>query len=463
MSANLVNNQNIFTPFDEAPSSRVDKVEFHSSEASATQNQVSIIRIPHSRNTYVDTSRSYLKFKVDYSVTGTGLSANNVLISPVGGYSYIQSIMVYVGNRLINEFQNAPQIASILNYSNVAVSNSKNYAISDGGEASVTLSNIGKPVPVTSSSATAVTGSSTYCLKLLGLLGSCDKMLPTGLLSDDISVHIRWVGSTDAFYVRNNGGDLNPTLDSNSSTCNYSEISYCAKVLTLSEQENESVKKRCMDDEGIISWSGSNWRCDSILQVDTATLTSGGKINSILNGFRYKSLKAVAIASFSLDKTDNVNPKTSPMAIQSSLDNSNSGRLQIAGKYFPQTYLSGLCQTIGETNNNFSSTSLVGTNNQFNNSSNYTSFNVSSLNQRPLPKAGKTAAVDSYPAVVSVVNLEDSENYLGNAGINTTAVQTTYECDIGGQSSTLPVSTLFFSNHDCIYSINSDGIMSVSW
>ena len=58
MSANLVNNQNIFTPFDEAPSSRVDKVEFHSSEASATQNQVSIIRIPHSRNTYVDTSRS---------------------------------------------------------------------------------------------------------------------------------------------------------------------------------------------------------------------------------------------------------------------------------------------------------------------------------------------------------------------------------------------------------------------
>ena len=62
-----------------------------------------------------------------------------------------------------------------------------------------------------------------------------------------------------------------------------------------------------------------------------------------------------------------------------------------------------------------------------------------------------------------MVNLEDSENYLGNAGINTTAVQTTYECDIGGQSSTLPVSTLFFSNHDCIYSINSDGIMSVSW
>lgn len=464
MSVDLVNKQNVFTPFDEAPSSRLDKVEFHSSEATASHNQVSIIRIPHSKNTYIDTSRSYLKFKCAYNITGTGLTSTTLMISPVGAYSYIQSIMVYVGNRLINEFQNAPQIASLLNYGNVAVSNGKNYSLSDGGNPSVGLTNLGNNVPVTTSTgSTNVVGSDSYCIKLLGLLGACDKMLPAGLLNDDISVHIRWTGSTDPFYVRNSSTYLNPTLDTSTSTLAFSEIAYCAKVLTLSEQENEAVKRRCRDDEGIISWSGSNWRCDSILQVDAQTLTSGGKINSILNGFRYKSLKAVAIASYSLDKTDCSNPKTSPMGIQSDADNANAGRLQIAGKYFPQTFLSGLSQTTAETNINFSSTSLVGTNNQLNNSSFWGNFNVTALGQRPVPKTGKSLAISTHPATISVINLEDSDDYLGNAGINTTSVQVAYECDIGAVTSTLPVSTLFFSHHDCIYSINSDGIMSVSW
>ena len=85
------------------------------------------------------------------------------------------------------------------------------------------------------------------------------------------------------------------------------------------------------------------------------------------------------------------------------------------------------------------------------------------LNQRPNPEI--TSDNNGNPNTAYVINLEDSE-IQGSAGINSTAVQTTFECDIDAAirpASSGVVSACFFSHHDVIYSINGDGVLSVSW
>jgi hypothetical protein len=463
----LVNSQNVFKPYEEAPTSRVDKIQYQSNEATASSNQTTRIRIPHSKNTFIDTSRSILKFKATYSYVGAGLDGTTapIHLSPVGGAAHISALYVRVGGREINAFEGYSQIVGLLQGSNTSLSNGTAYSLIDSSTHDNQQLNRGIPLPFTATPTPGLwSGSMDFGISLMGLLGNPHKHLATGLLSSDIEVSIRWGSARSSVYVNKATSSLF------SGTCNYTNVVYSAKVLTLSESEVESITRRCRDDDGIMSWSGSNWRLDSILPLQVAELTSGTRVSTILNGFRYKSLKSIGVAGFNLDDTKEHTSQQAPIGFSSGTK--NAGRVSIAGKYYPQTPLEHPSQVIGTTNTTFSSASLATTNSNFCrtglypgdvllNSGGY--FNVTDLNQRPNPEI--TIDNNGNPNTALVINLEDSE-IQGSAGINSTAVQTTFECDIDAVTNPYSagvVSACFFSHHDVIYSINGDGVLSVSW
>jgi hypothetical protein len=465
----LVNSQNVFKPYEEAPTSRVDRIQYQSNEATASSNQTTRIRIPHSKNTFIDTSRSILKFKATYAFVGTNMNvvSSPLRLSPVGGASHISAIYVRCGGREINAFENYGQIVGLLQGSNTSLSNGTGYSLIDHSSDDNKLLNEGRILtydPTTT--LTNWTGSMDFGISLMGLLGNPHKHLATGLLSSDIEISIRWSSVFAPIYMEKTVSTLT------SGTCNYTNVVYCAKVLTLSESEVESITRRCRDDDGIMSWSGSNWRLDSILPLQVAELTSGTRVSTILNGFRYKSLKSIGVAGFNLDDTKHHTAQQAPIGFMSGTR--NAGRVSIAGKYYPQTPLDHVSQVVGTTNTTFSSASLATTNSTFCRSGVYTGDVVLSagqyyngttdLNQRPNPET--THNNNGNPNTALVINLEDSE-IQGSAGINSTAVQSTFECDIDASLASSyargVVSACFFSHHDVIYSINGDGVLSVSW
>ena len=92
----LMDDRNVFMALGEAPTSNFQRILFNSNEASVTEFQESRIRIPHSENTYIDTSASYLSFDVVHNIVGTGLNAGDgVHFSASGASAYISSLQVY--------------------------------------------------------------------------------------------------------------------------------------------------------------------------------------------------------------------------------------------------------------------------------------------------------------------------------------------------------------------------------
>ena len=85
------------------------------------------------KNTYIDTSASYLSFDVVHNIVGTGLNVGDgVHFSASGASAYISSLQVYQNGRLVNDFPSYDKICAMLNASNVGYGNRSGGSVSQG-------------------------------------------------------------------------------------------------------------------------------------------------------------------------------------------------------------------------------------------------------------------------------------------------------------------------------------------
>jgi hypothetical protein len=284
-------------------------------------------------------------------------------------------------------------------------------------------------------------------------------MLPMGLLSSDIDIQIRFADTQTVFWTPFGGDATAPTVINHSaSTLNISNVSFNAKVVTVSDATLAEISRMSRDDEGIMSWSGSCWTLDSETTLTPAELTAGTKINKVLSGFRYKSLKTIATTAFvPRGSTSLTNiPETACLGYFGKTDGI---QYALAGINYPQTPATNIAQACAVTNATFANVSVATSNNLLDAGS-------CAFNQRPDALGGGMASDGSItvvPATVCAINLEDSM-VSGNSGTNTTAIQVVAKVGVDPQAdSTVGLQAAYFANYDVLYSVNSDGILSCSF
>jgi len=466
----IVQRQNIFEPAQESPNSTANRTLFQAQESELVGGQEARIRLPHSTNTFIDTSQSYLQFDLGAKLVGTGFTTPTtgldlkprVNMCDLGAESAIQSILVYCGGRLINQFNNYYKICALLRNSNVSVYNSQGVSLAKNSTSNdYRCAHLGTPIPTTGTDTdTSLTfPTQTVGFPLLGLLGSPNKMLPMGFLSSDIEIQIRFADTHSVFWTPYGGQATTPTsITHSSSTLNISNVSFNAKVVTVSDATFAEIYRMSRDDEGIMSWSGSCWSLDSETTLTPAELTAGTKINKVLSGFRYKSLKTIATTGFvprgSTSLTDC--PETACLGYFGKKDGI---QYSIAGINYPQTPATNIAQACASTNATFSNVSFATSNNLLDSAS-------CAFNQRPDALGGGGGlgnSIDVCPATVCCINLEDSM-VSGNAGTNTTAIQVVAKVGVDAEvDSTVGLQVAYFANYDVLYSVNVDGILSCSF
>lgn len=145
-------------------------------QTQACGNQ-SIFMIPGGRkNSYLDTTQSYIRYNVVNNDT------NNALCFDVCGGCVINRLDVFHASSLLESIQSYNQLYTYILDCQTTSSQRQgllSYGFDQwGGRA-------GANIPVSS--------SQTVCMPLLGLLGlGSSKMIPMGLLSDDIRVELTW-------------------------------------------------------------------------------------------------------------------------------------------------------------------------------------------------------------------------------------------------------------------------------
>ena len=477
MSSTLVCESDQFIAYPEAPNSRANRVIFGANEAVQSEGQSHRIRIPHNRLTYIDTTQSWLTFEATTTFKGAGLLACDLRMTPLGAESFIQNVRVFVNNRLINEFNDYSKICAMLQASNVGVGNNFGNSLTAGSGQDPSFENRGQKLdPLPPAAATSYPITRQYSFPLIGLMGCGNpKMIPVGELTSDIEIQITWGNSWDVFYQ-----DSTPSsakhLDSISTA--FSKVAYSAHVITVAESVNTEIQKRSRDEDGIMSWSGQLWSLDARNILTIKQMQSGTSVNNILSGFRYKSLKNISVSGFNSNNTNPAWVEAAADDTRASAPTNQYGfwgardqvRYNIAGRHYPQTYLSADSELAGKTNETFG--------NHFNGNTNNTFCSKGfHFNQRiigiPLDVSATNVNVNmTAPQSLCIVPLEDSE-IVGNAGIDTTAVQVvaqhTVDATGDGVSTEYPYDSLkdllmcYCANYDVLYSINKDGIMSVSY
>ena len=508
----LVAPNNQFKAYEEAPNSRANRVQFMANEESAGEGQQSRIRIPHNRLSYIDTTQSWLHFTPTTTVRGSQLNLARVSINNLGGDSFIRSLRVFVGNRLINEFENYNQICAMMAASNVGVGNTYGNSASAGASQDprcwhwgTTLK--GDEMIISTGTTTANTlavidefAEKGFAINLMGILGSGNpKMLPIGELSSDIEILITWGTAWDGYFQGSQlivpaSGATSPETGVivQSMTSVFSNVYFNAHVITVSEAVNTEIQKRSRDEDGIMSWSGQLWSLDAKIPLASTDLNSGGdnkKLNNILSGFRYKSLKQILTTGMSPNYKPQVvvdtatttvslvdgHRNTPPLLCYGWWNDLGAVRYNIGGRQYPQEAIKHTGEVIAGTNEGFSNHYNGTTNNTF---SHFGTF----ANQRVYKLAsGTTSPVtyyslserqalsrpfESFPQTVSVVPLEDSE-VSGNNGLDTTAIQVVAQNEYNAVTETgytsFGMDACYCANFDCLYSINKDGLLSVSY
>ena len=307
-----------------------------------------------------------------------------------------------------------------------------------------------------------------------------------------------------------------------SMTTEVTNVWYDAHIITVSEAVNTEIQKRSRDENGIMSWSGALWSADCKINLTGTLLKNGAQINNILSGFRYKSLKNILCTGFPPnnveqpyidDGTGTVGTLTGhrgnvPMIPYGFWGKNQQVRYNIAGRYYPQEYLATTSEVVAGTNEVFSNHYNGTTNNVFSHfGTDYdqrlyfntvvgpdsntstgtitgiTQYNNINIRQTQVDASAYTGTTTgggnnvtpvyakpfkSNPATVSIVPLEDSE-ISGNSGIDTTDIQVVLQSKVDGVNTAgfnnedCNLDAVVMANYDCLYSINKDGLLSVSY
>lgn len=226
----------VYTPKAVAPKGRAYEVELAPTNASTfAPNSVAQFNLGAGRKgTYLDGKSLTLKF--DMTFTSAAEATANVAINDTA-FSFIDSLVTYVGGQTIDSIQNYSDIATLL--LNLGVSSSQKSALGRVIGASDNGNNAGHVINV----ATAGTYRRTFCLPLLSFLTST-KMMDLGDLGTDIRFDITWASTMNAIskYLNARGTPMVTNLGVDYQISNVSLIHTIVELDSAGQAMVDSMK-----------------------------------------------------------------------------------------------------------------------------------------------------------------------------------------------------------------------------
>mgnify|MGYP003345317398 CR=1 FL=1 len=170
-----------------------------STSGTAALGGVSTIQVPLGNSAYI--ANPYLRFRVNYVVGGAAVAEAHFKSSSQSAMALISSYQSSINSTLIDNIINFPQVADTI----LSHSCSREWLNSDGNLLMATQSAIPAANAVSTSQPNLgiandgamdanATRSETYCIPLLGLLGS-QQAFPAWAINGVLQININWVSS----------------------------------------------------------------------------------------------------------------------------------------------------------------------------------------------------------------------------------------------------------------------------
>jgi len=251
-----------------------------STSGTAALGGVSTIQVPLGQSAYI--ANPYLRFRVNFVVGGTALADAHFKSSSQSAMALIASYQTSINSTLVDNIINFPQVADTI----LSHSCSREWLNSDGNLLMATQSNI--PAANTVSTAVAnlgvqndgimganATRSETYCVPLLGLLGS-QQAFPAWAINGVLQININWVASVFAAINGTAGvtaANLAPT---------FSEISLVYDRIAVEGDFIAKMKSDMNSSGAKYTYSFTNYQTTTTQSVNgSATLNTGLNVSSL--------------------------------------------------------------------------------------------------------------------------------------------------------------------------------------
>jgi hypothetical protein len=439
--------------------SQCQRIKYESKAGTAKAAGISTIHVPSSRNAYMKCRNSWLNFSVKCNVNGTLLptattNSGNLELDPMGAAVFIQKITVLQNDLPVAVLDNYSQIHSILQVSQATAASAGVRSAIDGSSWGMNgvrntlkgnrIRDWAGPFPAVSTSTACVTPLMSFSLPIVGLLSSAN--LPMCLLKGGIEIRINWRDDVRKIFTTNAKTSTETVSITDKGSMEFSNITWDAEITTMDDSSQLEVAKENKFESGTVEWSDVFYYAFTN-QVPVAQLSTATIVNTIVAGFRYKSLRTIYHAGFALPTSKQFDSVNVPHIFW------NDIQYRVAGVEHPKQKIDTLAEVVQQnvaSQSNVSQSCVTG----------LMAHGFTSLNWRPTESV-PTVQTRFTDRGVSAVNLESFPDIHNISGVDTTGADV--ECTFntigdGLTTSTLNISQAWVAAFDCIYTIR-DGVL----
>lgn len=436
--------------------SQVQRVKYESRSGTSKQAGISTIYVPQARNAYMKCSNSWLNFTVQCKVNGTGLpsganSNGNLRLDPMGASCFIQKITLLQNDLPVAVLDNYSTIHNMLQVSQATSASAGVRSAVDGSAfygngprntlKANSVSSWGGTFPTVSTSTACVTPHLSFSLPLVGVLGAAN--LPLCILKNGIEIRINWRDDVRKVFTTNSTLTSVTTITDKGSM-EFSNITWDAEITTMDDASQLEVSKENNFASGTVEWSDVFYYAFTN-QVPVAQLSTKSLVNTIVAGFRYKSLRTIYHAGFALPTNSQLDSVNIPHIFW------NDIQYRIAGLEVPKQKIDTLAEVVQQnlaSQSNISQSCVCG----------LMARTYTNLNWRPTETA-PVVVTEYHDRGVSCINLESFPDIHNISGVDTTGADV--ECSfntVDASTSTLAITQAWVASFDCIYTIR-DGVL----
>ena len=431
--------------------SQVQRIKFESKAGTAQAAGISTIHVPSQRNGFMKCSNSWLNFTVQAKVNGTNLVGRNLTLDPMGASCFIQKVTLLQNDLPVAVLDNYSTIHNMLQVSQATSASAGVRSVVDGsafygngprntlkGNSVITWAG---PFPAVSTATACVTPHLSFSLPLVGILGAAN--LPLCLLKGGIEIRINWRDDVRKVFTTNSIVAQTTTITDKGSM-EFSNITWDAEITTMDDSSQLEVAKENNFGSGTVEWSDVFYYAFTN-QVPLAQLTTKSLVNTIVAGFRYKSLRTIYHAGFALPNSAGLDSVNIPHIFW------NDIQYRVAGVEHPKQKIDTLAEVVQQnlaSQSNISQSCVAG----------LMARTYTTLDWRPTETI-PTDVVEYYDRGVSAVNLESFPDIHNISGVDTTGADV--ECafnTVDNSATTLAISQAWVAAFDCIYTIR-DGVL----
>jgi hypothetical protein len=431
---------------------------FENSKGSVIGGNRAYVKIPNSRNSFLDTADAYITFSVESTLVGTVLPWNNagtmtnltqVYLSATGASSFIQSIEILQNNALVARVDNADKINACLSVANDSFSSQNPKGVVDGSSQEVLGTLVGNQVCETWGYPIGLTGTATksylpkltFCINnnILSCLGD-GNLLPLGWLKGGIELQIEFKSDSRNSYVAKYGSTIT------SATSVFTNVNYVCPIIELDQSSYDAVVSDNNFGKDNVMWSSVNHHA-SVIQWSVADQDAVGEYTILVPNNRFTSLKNIILGSFMSPTTIGDFDLCVPNIPVDTL------MYRMNGRQYPQTRINTLPKALNNTVACYSSNSnSVGT--TLMNSTN------TSMNYRQAVIGGTITSVERG---VIGLNLEAWAESDALSGLDVSQSDTEALLGSDGGTAVSQAQLCFVSSYDTVYVISPEGVLSSSY